>query len=147
MGKVSLEEIDRILKNPPEPPKKGFLGIRKRQYNLVFKEKDALLKKKESDIIDQTKILSREQYQWNKRKKRVEEELSILKGQRDSVTKYLDEKQLAYWNGRAYLSLYTNPKYVLRKMRDVSNLKNLRRNARSAIKLISMAMRRIIKRT
>ncbi|MBU1004768.1 MAG: B12-binding domain-containing radical SAM protein [Nanoarchaeota archaeon] len=62
-------------------------------------------------------------------------------------TKYLDEKQLAYWNGRAYFSLYTDPRYILRKMTMITSWKDFKRNSRSAVRLISMAVRRIVKKT
>ena len=62
-------------------------------------------------------------------------------------TKYLTAKELAYWNGRAYLTIYLNPKYLLRKLKMLTNLKNLKRNFKSALRLILMALRRTITKT
>jgi len=59
-------------------------------------------------------------------------------------TRYLSEKDLAYWNGVAYLSVYLNPKYFLRKIHLLLNWKDFKRNTGSGFGLILMALRRII---
>lgn len=59
-------------------------------------------------------------------------------------TRHLSAKELAYWNGIAYLSLYLSPKYVFRRLRTLTNLRELKRNVKSATNLLVTAGRRIV---
>lgn len=58
-------------------------------------------------------------------------------------TKYLTDKQLQYWSGRAYLSVYMRPKYIYKKLRQVRNFKDLKRNVFSGISLMELAVKRV----
>ncbi|MEK6921742.1 MAG: radical SAM protein [Nanoarchaeota archaeon] len=58
-------------------------------------------------------------------------------------TKYLSEKDLQYWSGRAYLSVYMRPKYVYRKLRQVRNFTDFKRNVSSGISLMELAVKRL----
>lgn len=58
-------------------------------------------------------------------------------------TKYLTDKQLQYWAGRAYLSVYMRPKFIYRKLCQVRNFKDLRRNVSSGISLMELAVKRL----
>ena len=58
-------------------------------------------------------------------------------------TKYLTDKELQYWAGRAYLSLYTRPKFIYRKLKQMRNFTNLKRNIDSGLALMKLALKRL----
>lgn len=58
-------------------------------------------------------------------------------------TKHLTNKQLQYWAGRAYLSIYMRPKFIYRKLKQVRNLNDLKRNVRSGLDLMGLAVKRL----
>jgi len=58
-------------------------------------------------------------------------------------TRYLNPQELAYWNGKAYLSIYLSPRYILRKLKLLTNIRELKRTAKSAINLILLSAKRI----
>jgi anaerobic magnesium-protoporphyrin IX monomethyl ester cyclase len=59
-------------------------------------------------------------------------------------TKHLTENELAYWNGRAYLAVYSSPRFILRKLKMLTNIRELRRNFKSAISLFSTYLKRTV---
>ncbi len=58
-------------------------------------------------------------------------------------TKHLTDKQLQYWAGRAYLSVYMRPKFLYRKLRQMRNMTDLKRNVRSGVALMGLAAKRL----
>lgn len=58
-------------------------------------------------------------------------------------TKHLTDKQLQYWTGRAYLSVYMRPKFLYRKLRQMRNMTDLKRNVRSGVALMGLAAKRL----
>ncbi len=61
-------------------------------------------------------------------------------------TKYLTEKELSYWNGRAYLSVYSNPRFLLRKLKMLTNFRELKRNFKSAVSFFSTYFKKVATR-
>ncbi len=59
-------------------------------------------------------------------------------------TKHLTDKQLQYWAGRAYLSVYMRPKFLYRKVRQMRNMTDLKRNVRSGVALMGLAAKRLL---
>jgi radical SAM superfamily enzyme YgiQ (UPF0313 family) len=59
-------------------------------------------------------------------------------------TRYLTAKELAYWNGRAYLSVYMSPQYILRRLKMLTNANELKRNIKSGVNLILTSVKRTI---
>jgi len=59
-------------------------------------------------------------------------------------TRYLSAEELAYWNGRAYLSLYLSPRYFIRKLKLITNFRELKRAIKSASGLFLTSLRRVI---
>jgi len=60
-------------------------------------------------------------------------------------TRYLTAKELAYWNGRAYLELYTQPKYILKKIKSLTNVHELKRSIGAGKDLLGLSIKRILK--
>lgn len=59
-------------------------------------------------------------------------------------TKYLTAEDLAYWNGRAYFELYARPKFLWRKLKEMRNFDDFKRNAFAGKDLLSLAGTRMI---
>ena len=53
-------------------------------------------------------------------------------------TQYLTNKELSYWNGRAYLEFYLRPKFLLRKISQMKNIHQLKRNVKAGIGLLKL---------
>src|SRR3990167_8691595 len=45
-------------------------------------------------------------------------------------TRYLSQKEIEYWVGRAYLSMYLRPRYLFRKMLQMRNFNELKNNVK-----------------
>jgi len=58
-------------------------------------------------------------------------------------TKHLSDKELQYWAGRAYLEVYMRPTYIYRKLRQMRNLHDLKRNLKGGLDLMSLAVKRV----
>ncbi len=58
-------------------------------------------------------------------------------------TKYLTDKELQYWAGRAYLSIYLRPKFIYRKIKQTRNFTNFKRNFSGGIALLGLAVKRL----
>ncbi len=58
-------------------------------------------------------------------------------------TKYLSDKELQYWSGRAYLAVYMRPKFIYRKLKQMRNMTDLKRNFKSGLALMGLATKRI----
>lgn len=59
-------------------------------------------------------------------------------------TKYLTDKELQYWAGRAYLAVYMRPKYIYRKLKQMRNLTDFKRNVSSGVSLMKLAVKRLL---
>ncbi|MBI1935541.1 cobalamin B12-binding domain-containing protein [Candidatus Woesearchaeota archaeon] len=59
-------------------------------------------------------------------------------------TRYLSQKQIEYWVGRAYLSMYLRPKYLLRKLHQMRNFNEFRSNIKGGFELLSLAAKKFI---
>ncbi len=61
-------------------------------------------------------------------------------------TKYLTAEELSYWNGRAYFELYMRPRYILRKLRQMKNITELKRNIAAGSDLLKLSAMRIFQK-
>lgn len=59
-------------------------------------------------------------------------------------TKYLTAEEVAYWNGRAYFELYTRPKFIIRKLKEMRNWADFKRNWTAGKDLLSLSMTRML---
>lgn len=59
-------------------------------------------------------------------------------------TKYLSAEELAYWNGRAYFELYTRPKFIMRKLKEMRNIADLKRNIIAGKDLLKLSAQRML---
>ena len=57
-------------------------------------------------------------------------------------TRYLSPKEIEYWVGRAYLSMYLRPKYLFRKLSQMRNFNELKSNVKGGFELLSLAMKK-----
>lgn len=57
-------------------------------------------------------------------------------------TKYLSPKEIEYWVGRAYLSMYLRPKYLFRKLSQMRNFNEFKSNVKGGFELLSLAMKK-----
>lgn len=55
-------------------------------------------------------------------------------------TKYLTNKEVAYWTGRAYMEFYMRPIYLARKFRSIKNFTQLKRNFFAGIELVKISL-------
>ncbi|MBD3164418.1 radical SAM protein [Candidatus Woesearchaeota archaeon] len=62
-------------------------------------------------------------------------------------TRYLTSRELAYWNGRAYLSIYLTLDYILRKLKTLTNLKEFKRTFKSGAWLLLTSLKRVLTKT
>src|SRR3989344_5757877 len=60
-------------------------------------------------------------------------------------TKYLSPKEIEYWVGRAYLSMYLRPKYLLRKLSQMRNFNEFKSNVKGGFELLSLAAKKLTK--
>ncbi len=59
-------------------------------------------------------------------------------------TKYLTAEEIAYWNGRAYFELYTRPRFILRKLKEMRNIADLKRNVIAGKDLLKLSAQRMM---
>jgi len=57
-------------------------------------------------------------------------------------TEKLSSEELSYWNGKAYFELYMRPGYLARKLFEMRNFNNLKRNIKAGIGLLKLARKR-----
>jgi len=57
-------------------------------------------------------------------------------------TRYLSPKEIEYWIGRAYLSMYLRPKYLFRKLSQIRNFNELKSNVKGGFELMSLALKK-----
>ena len=59
-------------------------------------------------------------------------------------TKYLTAEEIAYWNGRAYFELYTRPRFIVRKLKEMRNFADLKRNIVAGKDLLKLSAQRMM---
>lgn len=55
-------------------------------------------------------------------------------------TRYLNEKEILNWVGRAYLEFYLRPSFLIKRIRSMKNLRHVYRNVATGLSLIKMAL-------
>jgi len=59
-------------------------------------------------------------------------------------TRYLTNKELSYWYGRAYLGCYLRPKFILKKLIQMRNLHYFIKSTKAGIALIVLSLKRFL---
>ncbi len=59
-------------------------------------------------------------------------------------TKYLTAEEIAYWNGKAYLELYMRPRFIIRKLKEMRNFADLKRNVVAGKDLLKLSAHRMM---
>jgi radical SAM superfamily enzyme YgiQ (UPF0313 family) len=60
-------------------------------------------------------------------------------------TRYLSNKELVYWNTRAYFETYFRPSYIMRRLKKIHNLKHLKRNIVGGTELLKSITKKFIR--
>jgi len=59
-------------------------------------------------------------------------------------TQHLTHKQISYWIGRAYLEMYLRPSFLIRRIKNLTNFKEFKRNFNSARGLLELSFKKLL---